>query len=134
MWIRGEIAPEEQFHPFSTIFSEYISSLRSQIIYLFVKFGCSICILSQFCNSDMSKVRISRTVLEGSFDFEITRVDCSCVLLIRANASKVKRILQIYRCINTNEDIYGVSKLHATATYMNTCIHLVCVGRGATLV
>ena len=41
--IRGEIAPKEQFLPFSTI-SEYISNLRSQITYLFGKFSCLICI------------------------------------------------------------------------------------------
>ena len=31
----------------------------------------------QFCTSDMSKYGISRSVSEGPFDFEITRVDCS---------------------------------------------------------
>ena len=42
MWIRGEIAPQEQFLPFSTIFSTYISNKRSQITCSFVKFRCSI--------------------------------------------------------------------------------------------
>ena len=38
---------------------------------------------SQFCTSDMSiEVRISRSVSEGPFDFEITRVDCSCIFFI----------------------------------------------------
>ena len=41
LWIRGEIAPEEQFLPFPTIFSTYISNLRSQITCSFVKFSCS---------------------------------------------------------------------------------------------
>ena len=48
LWIRGKIAPKEQFLPFSTKFSIYISNLKRQITYLFVKFGCSICI---FLNS-----------------------------------------------------------------------------------
>ena len=54
-WIRGEIAPKEQFLPFSTIFSVYIFNVRSQITYLFVKFGCSFLHFPQFCKSDMSK-------------------------------------------------------------------------------
>ena len=54
-WIRGEIAPKEQFLPFSTIFSVYIFNVRSQITYLFVKFGCSFLYFPQFCKSDMSK-------------------------------------------------------------------------------
>ena len=41
--IRGEIAPREQFLLFSTIFSIYISKLRSLITYSFVKFSCAIC-------------------------------------------------------------------------------------------
>ena len=55
LWIRGEIAPKEQFLPFSTTFSIYIFNFRSQITYLFVKFGCTSCIFSQFCKSVMSK-------------------------------------------------------------------------------
>ena len=42
--IRGEIAPREQFLPFSTIFLIYISKQRRLIAYSFVKFGCAICI------------------------------------------------------------------------------------------
>ena len=41
MWKRGEIAPEEQFLLFSTLFYIYISNFRSQITYSFVKCGCS---------------------------------------------------------------------------------------------
>ena len=37
MWKRGEIAPQEQFLLFSTLFYIYISNFRSQITYLFVK-------------------------------------------------------------------------------------------------
>ena len=40
MWKRGEIAPQEQFLPFSTLFYIYISNFRSQITYSFVKCGC----------------------------------------------------------------------------------------------
>ena len=39
LWMRGKIAPQEQFLPFPTIFSKYI-------FISFVKFGCAICILS----------------------------------------------------------------------------------------
>ena len=49
LWRRGEIAPEQQFLPFPTIFSIYISNYRSLITYYFVKFGCAICI---FLNSE----------------------------------------------------------------------------------
>ena len=42
MWKRGEIAPKEQFLLFSTLFYIYISNFRSQIIYSFVKCGCSV--------------------------------------------------------------------------------------------
>ena len=40
--IRGEIASQEQFIPFFTIFSTYISNERSQITCSFAKFGSSI--------------------------------------------------------------------------------------------
>ena len=49
LWIKGEIAPQEQFHPFLTIFSIYISNIRSLIKYSFVKIGCAICV---FLNSE----------------------------------------------------------------------------------
>ena len=42
LWIRRDLAPEEQFLPFPTIFSIYISDYRSLITYSFVKFGCAI--------------------------------------------------------------------------------------------
>ena len=42
LWIRGEIAPQEQFLPFTTIFSIYISNKRSLITYSLLKFGCAI--------------------------------------------------------------------------------------------
>ena len=42
LWIRGKNAPQEQFLPFSTIFSTYISNLRSQITCSLMKFGCLI--------------------------------------------------------------------------------------------
>ena len=48
----------------------------SLLTYSFVKFGCVICI---FLNSEnlIVEVRISRSVSEGPFEFEITRVDCN---------------------------------------------------------
>ena len=49
LWVRGEIAPQEQFFPFPTIFSIYISNQRSLITYSFVEFGRAICI---FLNSE----------------------------------------------------------------------------------
>ena len=60
LWIRGEIAPQEQFLPFSTIFSVYIFNLRSQITYLFVKFGCSICIFLSSANLICRSTDISK--------------------------------------------------------------------------
>ena len=55
MWKRGEIAPEEQFHLFSTLLYIYISNFRSQITYSFVKCGCSIYCFPHSLNSDMSR-------------------------------------------------------------------------------
>ena len=55
MWKRGEIAPEEQFILFSTLFYIYISNFRSQITYSFVKCGCSIYCFPHSLNSDMSR-------------------------------------------------------------------------------
>ena len=55
MWKRGEIAPQEQFLLFSTLFYIYISNFRSQITYSFVKCGCSIYCFPHSLNSDMSK-------------------------------------------------------------------------------
>ena len=43
----------------------------------FVKFDCSIGIFLNSANL-IVEVRISRSVSEGPFDFEITRVDCIC--------------------------------------------------------
>ena len=63
LWIRGEIAPQEQFLPFSTIFSTYISNERSQITCSFVKFGSLMCICLNSANlicrsTDISKIFI----------------------------------------------------------------------------
>ena len=64
LWIRGEIDPQEQFLPFSTIFSTYISniyfSLKEQVTCSFEKFGCSIGIFLNSANliclsTDISK-------------------------------------------------------------------------------
>ena len=55
MWKIGEIAPKEQFLLFSTLCYIYISNLRSQITYSFVKYGCSIYCFPHSLNSDMSR-------------------------------------------------------------------------------
>ena len=60
MWIRGEIAPKEQFLPFSTIFSVYIFNYRSLITCSFVKFGCAICIFLDFENLICRSTDISK--------------------------------------------------------------------------
>ena len=77
MWKRGDIAPQEQFLFFSTLFYiyEYISNFRSQISHSVVKCGCSIYCFSHSLNSDV-EVRISRRVSVSPLEFEITRVDC----------------------------------------------------------
>ena len=49
LWLRKEVAPQEQFLPFPTLFSIHISNKRSLITYSFVKFGCAVCI---FLNSE----------------------------------------------------------------------------------
>ena len=56
MWKRGEIAPQEQFLLFSTLYIYiYISNFRSQITYSFIKCTCSIYYIAHSLNSDMSK-------------------------------------------------------------------------------
>ena len=60
LWIRGEIALQEQFLPFSTIFSTYISNKRSQITCSFVKFGCSIGIFLSSANLICRSTDISK--------------------------------------------------------------------------
>ena len=60
LWLRGEIAPQEQFLPFSTIFSTYISNKRSQITRSFVKFGCSFGIFLNSANLICRSTDISK--------------------------------------------------------------------------
>ena len=75
MWKRGEIAPQEQFFLFSTIFSVYLYFQESNYIFI-----CEIWLLdlSFFLNSanlicrDTDITKYFREFL----DFEITRVDC----------------------------------------------------------
>ena len=56
LWKREEIAPKERFLLFPPWqYFQYISNLRSQIKYLFVKCGWSIYFFPQFCKSDMSR-------------------------------------------------------------------------------
>ena len=75
MWKRGEIAPKEQFLLFSTLFYVYISNLRSQITYSFVKCACSIYCFPQSLNWYV-EVQISRSVSASPFEFEI--IDWLC--------------------------------------------------------
>ena len=65
MWKRGEIAPKEQFLLFSTLLYIYISNLRSQITYSFVKCCCSIYCFTHSLNSDMSGTDISKCFSES---------------------------------------------------------------------
>ena len=67
LWIRGEIAPQEQFLPFPTIFSIYISNSRNLITYSFVKFDCAICIFLNPENLLCRSTDISKC-FRGSFE------------------------------------------------------------------
>ena len=49
----------------------------------------------QYYKSDMS-VRISRTVFEGPFDFEITRVDCIYILNVLLHVQRFRLFLYCY--------------------------------------
>ena len=89
MWKRGEIAPQEQFLLFSTLFFIYISNFRSQITYSFVKCGCSTYCFPHSLNSDMSKYGYLEV-------FQITGVDCNDIIA-------VKLYMQLYMHLhNTN--------------------------------
>ena len=70
---RGEIAPEEQFLLFSTIF-QYISNFSSQITYSAVKCGCSIYFILN--SADLICQGTSGSISESPLDFEIMSVDC----------------------------------------------------------
>ena len=65
LWIRGEIAPQEQFLPFSIIFSTYIS-YWSQIACYFVEFGSSIGIFLNSANLICRSTDISKC-FKGSY-------------------------------------------------------------------
>ena len=77
MWIRGKIAPHEQFLPFSTIFQHIFLTkgvkLHDYLWNLVVRL-----VLSSILHIWYVEVRISQSVAEGPFDFEITRVACIC--------------------------------------------------------
>ena len=79
MWKRGEIAPQEQFVLFSTLFYIYIFLTSGVKLHSFVKCDCSIYCFPHSLNSDMSKYGY----LEVSpLEFEITGVDCTCYMSI----------------------------------------------------
>ena len=75
LWERGEIAPEEQFLLLSTIFCnlmlEFYVYLHIHLLNLVVRF-----VFSSILKICYVEVRISRSVSEGPFKFEITRVSC----------------------------------------------------------
>ena len=76
LWIRGEIAPQEQFLPFSTIFQHIFPTkgveLHVHLWNLVVRL-----VFSSILHIWYVEVRIYRSVSEGPFDFEISRVDCN---------------------------------------------------------
>ena len=80
LWIRKEIAPKEQFLLFSTIVLMYISNLRSQITYSFVKFGCSIGIFLNSANLKCLSTDISKC-FRGSLRLQDNEFDCILYLL-----------------------------------------------------
>ena len=57
----------------------------------------------QYCKSDnYVEVRISRTVSEGPFDIEITRVDCSFVTMITPFFYSIEKSFQTCKFVNLN--------------------------------
>ena len=60
-----------------------------------MKFGCSICI-SSILKIWFVEVRISRSVSEGPFNFEITRVDCISQIIFRWSGRA--RVLCNFQC------------------------------------
>ena len=75
MWKRWEIAPKEQFLPFSTIFSVYLYFQESNYIFI-----CEMWLFNLSFSSILQiwyvEMRISRSISESPLDFDITRVDC----------------------------------------------------------
>ena len=75
LWIRGEIAPQEQFLPFPTIFL-YIFLIKGVYLHIHLLNLVVQFVFSSILSIIYVELRISRSVSEGPFKFEITRVDC----------------------------------------------------------
>ena len=78
MWKRGEIALQEQFLLFSTLFYIYIFltsgvKLHIQLLNVVVQFIVFLTLSTLICRSE---VRISRSVSVSPLEFEITGVEC----------------------------------------------------------
>ena len=110
MWKRGEIAPQEQFLLFSTLFYIYISNFRSQITYWFAKwvvqFIVFLTLSTLICRStDISKCfseslgirdnesRLYTADISKYFPPRKTRFDISCKLSTMETNCKQCRIL-----------------------------------------
>ena len=119
LWIRGEIA----LLPFSTIFSVYIFNLRSQITYLFVKFGCSICIFLSSANLICRRTDISEC-LRWSFDFEITRqtvlgIADNFKIKIFGSVGNICNFCGVNRCVNAGESLINFTQSHLSFMLFN---------------
>ena len=111
VWQRGEIAPKEQFLLFSTIFSIHLYLQESNYIYICYMWLFEL-FLPQFCKSDM--VRISQSISESPFEFEITRADCINFRTIVSNLSRK----QEYMCPQYQNIACGTKRKHKqTMTY-----------------
>ena len=99
LWKRGEIAPEEQPSLFHNIFDISLTSrvqLHTNLLNVVVRI-----IFSSILKIWYVEVQISRSVSEGSSEFEITRVDCIPPFLhiimnnVMTNISLDKRNIQV---------------------------------------
>ena len=109
LWKRGEIAPQEQF----LLFLQYFNiSLRSLVIYSFVKCGCSIYYFLNSANLICRCTDISKYFRE-SLDFEIMSVDYVLrdltLLLLTPNLKlNTLHVIQPYRYVVRGNVLSGV--------------------------
>ena len=79
LWIRGEIAHNEQFLLFPTYFSTSLTP-GVKLHTSFIKFGCSIHCFPRFYKSDMSKYGYLEVFQQCPLT-SITRVDCIYIFI-----------------------------------------------------
>ena len=131
MLLRSNFSPFPQY--FQHIFLTKVVKLHVHLYNLVVRL-----VFSKILHIRYVEVRISRSVSEGPFDFEITRVDCickvSCMLQIKGLRNNIKSVKHIIKSMkqkyspntfmgDATKTILPICKcLQSSMTVNNTCI------------